>query len=88
MMPRNVLLARAQTNQPIASAEQQSLGNFPLPIEVVPMADGGEGTAEAICDARGSSWIECKSHDPLGREIDGGAFERVRRFVEKLLGRA
>src|SRR5215208_3991068 len=39
-------------------------------IEVVPMADGGEGTAEAICDARGCSWVECKVHDPLGREID------------------
>jgi len=39
-------------------------------IEVVPMADGGEGTAEAICDARGCSWLECKAHDPLGREID------------------
>src|SRR5438132_7540479 len=39
-------------------------------IEVVPMADGGEGTAEAICDARGCSWVECKAHDPLGREID------------------
>jgi glycerate 2-kinase len=39
-------------------------------IEIVPMADGGEGTAEAICDARGCSWIECKAHDPLGREID------------------
>src|SRR6478672_11493500 len=39
-------------------------------IEILPMADGGEGTAEAICDARGSSWIECKAHDPLGREID------------------
>ena len=39
-------------------------------IEIVPMADGGEGTAEAICDARGCSWVECKSHDPLGREIE------------------
>src|SRR5882724_8577561 len=39
-------------------------------IEVVPMADGGEGTAEAICDARGCSWFECKTHDPLGRDID------------------
>src|SRR5881227_3900948 len=34
------------------------------------MADGGEGTAEAICDVRGCSWLECKVHDPLGREID------------------
>ena len=39
-------------------------------IELVPMADGGEGTAEAICDARGCSWLECKAHDPLGREIE------------------
>jgi glycerate kinase len=39
-------------------------------IEIVPMADGGEGTAEAICEARGSSWVEGKAHDPLGREID------------------
>jgi len=39
-------------------------------IEVVPMADGGEGTAEAVCDARGCAWLECKIHDPLGREID------------------
>jgi len=39
-------------------------------IEIVPMADGGEGTAEAICDARGGSWLDCKAHDPLGREIN------------------
>ena len=39
-------------------------------IEIVPMADGGEGTAEAVCDARGCSGLECKAHDPLGREID------------------
>jgi glycerate 2-kinase len=39
-------------------------------IELVPMADGGEGTAEAICEARGCSWLKCRAHDPLGREID------------------
>lgn len=39
-------------------------------IEIVPMADGGEGTAEAVCDARGCSWLECKAHDPIGREIN------------------
>ena len=27
-------------------------------IEVVPMADGGEGTAEAVCDALGCTWLE------------------------------
>jgi glycerate kinase len=39
-------------------------------IEIAPMADGGEGTAEAICHVRDCSWVECKAHDPLGREID------------------
>ena len=39
-------------------------------VEIVPMADGGEGTAEAICEALGCSLVECKAHDPLGREID------------------
>lgn len=39
-------------------------------IEIVPMADGGEGTAEAISDALGGSWLKCKAHDPLGREIE------------------
>jgi glycerate kinase len=39
-------------------------------IEMVPMADGGEGTAEVICNAHGGSWLQCKAHDPLGREVD------------------
>jgi glycerate kinase len=39
-------------------------------IDIVPMADGGEGTAKAICEARGGSWLKCKAHDPMGREID------------------
>lgn len=39
-------------------------------IDIVPMADGGEGTAEVICDALGGDWITTRAHDPLGREID------------------
>jgi len=39
-------------------------------IEIVPMADGGEGTAEAVCEARSGSWLKCKAHDPIGREIE------------------
>lgn len=39
-------------------------------IAIAPMADGGEGTAEVICDALGGSWVKCKAHDALGREID------------------
>jgi glycerate kinase len=39
-------------------------------IDIVPMADGGEGTAEVICDALAGSWVKCKAHDPFGREIN------------------
>ena len=39
-------------------------------IDIAPMADGGEGTAEAISDGLGGSWLKCKAHDPLGREIE------------------
>jgi glycerate 2-kinase len=39
-------------------------------IDILPMADGGEGTAEVICNALGGSWLKCNAHDPLGREID------------------
>ena len=34
-------------------------------IAILPMADGGEGTAEVICNALGGSWVKCKAHDPL-----------------------
>lgn len=39
-------------------------------VDIVPMADGGEGTAEVICDALDGSWLKCTAHDPLGREIE------------------
>jgi glycerate 2-kinase len=39
-------------------------------IDIVPMADGGEGTAEVISEALSGSWLKCKAHDPLGREIE------------------
>src|SRR5438132_4663525 len=39
-------------------------------IDIVPMADGGEGTAAAISQALGGCWLKCKAHDPLGREIE------------------
>jgi glycerate 2-kinase len=38
-------------------------------IEVLPIADGGEGTAEVICDACGGEWVTCEAHDALGRAI-------------------
>src|SRR5438876_120290 len=36
-------------------------------IEIVSMADGGEGTAEVICNARGGCWVNCKARDRLDK---------------------
>jgi glycerate kinase len=39
-------------------------------IDILPMADGGEGTAEVIGEVLAATWIKSKAHDPLGREIE------------------
>lgn len=39
-------------------------------IEIAPVADGGEGTAEVISDARGGEWVTCSAHGPLGEMIE------------------
>jgi glycerate kinase len=39
-------------------------------IDIMPVADGGEGIAQIICDALGGSWANCRAHDPVGREIE------------------
>ncbi|CAN5647426.1 glycerate kinase [soil metagenome] len=35
-----------------------------------PLADGGEGTAAALIEARGGELFQARAHDPLGRPID------------------
>jgi glycerate 2-kinase len=52
----------------IASGLQEVLPD--AKIDILPLADGGEGTVEVICAAIGGSWVHCPAHDPLGREID------------------
>ena len=44
-------------------------------IDIVPMADGGEGTAEVISQALGASWVKCEARDPIGQ----GRSERLPR---------
>ena len=39
-------------------------------IRTLPIADGGEGTAEVIGDALGGEWVTCAAHDALGRPIE------------------
>ncbi|MBG9981360.1 glycerate kinase [Facklamia sp. DSM 111018] len=39
-------------------------------VELVPMADGGEGTTEALVDASGGQYCSTKVKGPLGKEIE------------------
>ena len=39
-------------------------------IEMMPVADGGEGTASAIGDACSGELVTCPAHDALGRSIE------------------
>ena len=41
-------------------------------IEQIPMADGGEGTARAICTALDGEWLTCDVRDPHGSPITAG----------------
>ena len=38
-------------------------------MELAPIADGGEGFADALLHALGGEWVEAPAHDPLGRPI-------------------
>jgi glycerate 2-kinase len=65
-------LTAAQAAAALAAGWRQGwpLGN-PLEIECLPVADGGEGTAEAIHDALGGRWITLAVRDPIGRMVKG-----------------
>lgn len=39
-------------------------------VEVLPLADGGPGTAEALVAALGGTWHTLPVHDPLGRLVE------------------
>jgi glycerate kinase len=43
-------------------------------LDIMPVADGGEGTASAISQACGGKEISCRAHDALGREIEARYF--------------
>jgi glycerate kinase len=60
-------LGAAEVGAAIARGLQTAVP--PAEIEVLAVADGGEGTAEVILSARHGEWIDCASHDALGRAI-------------------
>ena len=38
-------------------------------VERLPVADGGEGTADVLCGALGGEWLQAEVGDPLGRPV-------------------
>jgi glycerate 2-kinase len=53
----------------VAAAIAQGLRDGGRNTEELPMADGGEGTAEALVRALGGEWVEADATDALGRSI-------------------
>jgi glycerate 2-kinase len=42
-----------------------------MPPDLCPVADGGEGTIDALLPALGGEIVGARAHDPLGRELNG-----------------
>jgi glycerate kinase len=61
-------LGAREVAESIASGMREVLPD--ASIELQPVADGGEGTADLICRARGGEWLTCAAHDALGRAIE------------------
>jgi glycerate kinase len=64
---RSTEAARAIKEGILAAAERRGVEAH---IRTVPMADGGEGTVDAILSAFGGRRLSLKVMDPLGRKID------------------
>ncbi|MEM7013463.1 MAG: glycerate kinase [Verrucomicrobiota bacterium] len=58
------------TAKEAALAIQRGLGeDFSISCKVLPIADGGEGTAETVCDVLGGEMVETSVCDPLWRMV-------------------
>jgi glycerate kinase len=55
----------------VAEAIGQGLGEGGWPVELCPVADGGEGTLDALLPALGGRLEAAAVSDPLGRRIEG-----------------
>ncbi len=61
-------LSAQEVAEEIASGIREALPK--AQIELMPIADGGDGTAEILSDALHGLWVTCRVHGPLGRQID------------------
>lgn len=53
-----------------AAALAEGCARAGVACDEVPLADGGEGTAEVLSRAFGGEWRTARVHDPLGREVE------------------
>jgi glycerate kinase len=60
-------LGAREVAENIARGVRDALPNAAM--EIVPVADGGEGTAEVIGRACSGEWVMCRAHDAFGRAI-------------------
>ena len=75
-------LTSAQTAELLEEAALQVFG--PCSCEGLTVADGGEGTTEAVVGAVGGTWRHVLAHDPLQRELEVtyGALDDRRAILE------
>src|SRR5699024_10440150 len=74
----NILIATdsfkgSATAQEVAKAMKKGIiaSSLKANIDIIPMGDGGEGTAKSLIDALGGDYYEVVVKDPLGRLIIG-----------------
>ena len=58
------------TARQVAAAIGRGLDAGGRPVELCPIADGGEGTLEVLLEALGGEPVRVRVEDPLGRELD------------------
>ncbi len=72
----------------VATAIEQGIRrvNQHTPVVKVPLADGGDGTTEALVAARQGTWVELEAHDPLMRpvQVQYGLIEDGRTAVMEM----
>ena len=66
---KGTLTARQAADAIAEGLQDASGGRMALEIERVPMADGGDGSMATIRRYLSAQEVECRAHNPLGREI-------------------
>ncbi|MBV8429931.1 MAG: glycerate kinase, partial [Solirubrobacterales bacterium] len=74
-LPRSILVAPDSfkgtlTAVEVAQAIGRGLEQRGRPVDLCPLADGGEGTLQVLVEALGGELRRAPAHDPLGRPIE------------------